>query len=273
MGTRTHAPAVFRRQVNGVALHVEERGQGDPILCIHGTGSSTELWSDAAKRLAAHGRTIIYDRRGFGRSERSEAPAVGVPEHVADAAALLDALDASPAIVIGRSYGGEVALELALRHPDRVRALALLEGGGLSLGDELGEWIAKVDARLDEAAQRDPDSVGETLMREVLGDDGWEAMPETAQAVFVANSAAILAEERAGMPDVDPAELAEVRCPVLLIGATSSPPPFRQVVQRVADALPASRVTWAEGDHLIDPAHPAVLDFVDEVVQGRAPAA
>jgi pimeloyl-ACP methyl ester carboxylesterase len=51
-----------------------------------------------------------------------------VSEHADDAAALLDALDAAPAVIIGRSYGGTVALDLAIRHPDKVRAIAVLEG-------------------------------------------------------------------------------------------------------------------------------------------------
>ena len=118
-------------RVNGVSLYYEEHGAGEPILCIHGTGSSAALWVDAAAELAAHGRTIVYDRRGFSRSERPEPYVTNVHQHADDAAALIDALAAAPAIVIGRSYGGEIAVDLALRYPDRVRALALLEGGGM----------------------------------------------------------------------------------------------------------------------------------------------
>jgi esterase len=57
---------------NGVLLHYEEYGAGEPIVCIHGTGSSAVLWRDAATELAKRGRAIIYDRRGFSRSERPE---------------------------------------------------------------------------------------------------------------------------------------------------------------------------------------------------------
>ena len=113
-----------------MSLYYEEHGAGEPILCIHGTGSSAALWVDAARRAGEHGRTIVYDRRGFSRSERPEPYVTNVHQHADDAAALIDALAAAPAIVIGRSYGGEIAVDLALRYPDRVRALALLEGGG-----------------------------------------------------------------------------------------------------------------------------------------------
>ena len=149
--------------VNGVSLYYEEHGAGEPILGIHGTGSSSALWSDAAATLGTRGRTIVYDRRGFGSSERPEPFVTDVHQQADDAAALIDALAAAPAIVIGRSQGGEIAVDLALRYPDRVRALALLEGGGLSLSAPLMQWVADLDARIFAAADEDPNSVAETL--------------------------------------------------------------------------------------------------------------
>src|SRR5262245_55724875 len=130
-GLRPHTRRMPELTVNGTTLYYEEHGTGEPIVCIHGTGSSVELWRGAALELARHGRTIVYDRRGFSRSGHAGRYAAGTREHTDDAAALIDALGAAPAIVIGRSHGGEIAVDLALRYPDRVRALALLEGGGL----------------------------------------------------------------------------------------------------------------------------------------------
>ena len=122
-------------RVNGVSLYYEEHGVGEPIVCIHGTSSSAAVWGDALEQLAKHGRTIAYDRRGCFRSERPEPYVTNVHQHADDAAALIEALGAAPAIVIGRSYGGETAIDLALRYPDRVRALALLEAAVLSMSD------------------------------------------------------------------------------------------------------------------------------------------
>jgi hypothetical protein len=89
--------------VNGVSLYYEEHGAGAPILGIHGAGSSGALWGGAAPELGKRGRTILYDRRGSFRSERPEPLATDVPKQADDAAALIDALGAAPAIVIGRS--------------------------------------------------------------------------------------------------------------------------------------------------------------------------
>jgi pimeloyl-ACP methyl ester carboxylesterase len=106
------------RTVNGVRLYYEEHGSGAPILCIHGGGSSAAMWADAMEELARLGRVIAYDRRGCARSERPKAyERTSVAEQADDAAALLDALATTPAVVIGRSYGGAVAVDLALRYP------------------------------------------------------------------------------------------------------------------------------------------------------------
>lgn len=248
--------------VNGVSLYYEEHGEGAPILGIHGTGSSTALWSDAAKRLGEHGRAIVYDRRGFGRSERPEPFVSDVGTHADDAAALLDTLDASPAVVIGRSQGGEIAVDLALRHPGHVRALALLEGGGLGLSPALRTWLEGLHEPLFAAA---PEDVGRVHLAGVLGDDAWDELPEPVRRTFTENGPAILAEERAGLLEVTAEELGTIGVPVLVLAGRDSPAPFADATERLAAALPSARVEWVEGGHLIDPAHPAVLAFVDEV--------
>ena len=72
--------------VNGVRLYYEEHGSGTPILGIHGGGSSAVFWEDAADRLSALGRAIIYDRRGSNRSERPDPYEItNIGEHADDA--------------------------------------------------------------------------------------------------------------------------------------------------------------------------------------------
>ncbi|MGH3072905.1 MAG: alpha/beta fold hydrolase [Gaiellaceae bacterium] len=252
--------------VNGVSLYYEEHGAGEPILCIHGTGSSAVMWADAVDELAAHGRTIVYDRRGSYRSERPKPYATDVHQQTDDAAALIDALTAAPAIVIGRSYGGEIAIDLALRYPDRVRALALLEGGGFALSEALTRWVADAEGRVSAAAEVDMNTVAETHLRSVLGDAGWEELPEPAKQMFTANGPAIVAELRGGPLDVVPEQLGTIVQPALIVAAKDSPPAFAEVTNLVTAALPSAMVEWIEGGHLINPAHPAVLAFVDEVL-------
>lgn len=253
-------------RVNGVALYYEERGAGEPIVCIHGTSSSAAVWGEAVDELAKHGRTISYDRRGCFRSERPEPYVTAVRQHADDAAALIDAVDAAPAIVIGRSYGGETAIDLALRYPDRVRALALLEAALLSMSDEAARWGSALGRTVFAAADEDMTTVAETFLRAVVGDETWEAFPEPAKEMFTANGPAIVAELRGGSLDVDEELLGTIRQPTLLVGGKDSPPAFAEVTNLMAEAMPSARVEWVEGGHLINPAHPAVLRFVQDVL-------
>lgn len=261
-------------EVNGVSLYYEEWGAGEPVVCIHGTGSSTALWRDAAAELGSRGRAIVYDRRGFSRSERPEPFVTDVHRQADDAAALIDRLGAAPAIVVGRSHGGEIAVDLALRYPGCVRALALLEGGGLSLSPTLTTWLSEVDEQVFAAAEVDMATVGEVLLAAVLGDGAWEELPEPVKEIFTANGPAIVAEERGGLLDASAAELGTIAQPTLLVTGKDSPPAFAEWVDLVAGAMPSARVALVEGGHLISAAHPAVLAFVDDVLtRSPAPAA
>src|SRR5437764_2464201 len=252
---------------NDVRLYYEEHGKGDPILCIHGTSSSAMVWRPAAiEALARLGRVIVYDRRGCTRSERPDPYETSIVQHAEDAAALLDALEAAPAVVIGRSYGGETAIELALRHPSSVRALVLLEAALLTLDEEAMSWAEELRTAVEEAAARDVSSVAETFLRRVLGDEQWESFPDPLRQMFVDNSPAIIAEFRGPWVEATAADLARIDVPTLLVAGEGSPPAFRRVAQRMATAIPNSRTILVGGGHFIDPGEPDVLKFVREVL-------
>ena len=252
--------------VNGVQLYYEERGSGMPILGIHGAGSSALFWEDAAEKLAGLGRAMVYDRRGCTRSERPDQYEVtSVTEHAEDALTLLTALGARPAIVVGRSYGGTVAIDLAIRHPDVVLGLALLEAGPIGLSREYDAWFEELLQSVEEtAAERGVDAVGETLLRSVFG--AWEELPGTFREVFTANGQALLAEIRGG-ESTDVSRLAEIRVPTLVVTAEDSPIEFQLASEAVAGAIPNARSVRVGGGHAIDPAGPDVLAFVSELVR------
>ncbi|MBG0564970.1 alpha/beta fold hydrolase [Actinoplanes aureus] len=255
--------------VNGITLRCEEWGSGLPILGIHGIAGSARLWAGAVPELSARGRLILYDRRGCGRSERPVPyERTSIAEHADDAYALLHELDAVPAVLIGRSYGGEVALDLARRYPDAVIALILLEPALPTLSAPMRSWWRTVKHRVNAAGS--PDAAAECLIREVFGDGGWDGLPRDVREVFRANGPAVLAEVNGEWTAPDARTFGGLNRPTLLISAADSPPPFRAADQALAGLLPRVRHEMVGGGHLVDPAGPQVLAFLDGVLRERA---
>jgi pimeloyl-ACP methyl ester carboxylesterase len=136
-------------------------------------------------------------------------------------------------------------------------------------------WANELREAVLAAAQADPASAARTLFEHALGPDFWTLLPADAQDIFAAGSAAMLAEVRGQGLDLsaDPfaptaEELAAVDQPVLLLSAEDSYAAGRAVDDRLTAALPKVRHEIVTGDHLIHPAHPAVLEFVADVLRG-----
>ncbi|MDQ0744932.1 pimeloyl-ACP methyl ester carboxylesterase [Clavibacter sp. B3I6] len=124
------APGTAMLRVDGRAVRHRVTGSGDPVLLLHGIGRSLEDWDEQHERLSAHHELHSLDLPGFGWSDPVDGPATLVS--LADA--LPGYLDAAgvrgPVAVVGNSLGGAVAMTLAVRHPDRVRALVLADSAG-----------------------------------------------------------------------------------------------------------------------------------------------
>jgi pimeloyl-ACP methyl ester carboxylesterase len=111
---------------NGIALHVEDRGEGDPALVfLHYYGGSSRTWKYITARLAPFFRTVAIDHRGWGQSD---APADGyrLADLAADAAGVIAALDLQRYVLVGHSMGGKVAQLMASRRPAGLAGLVLV---------------------------------------------------------------------------------------------------------------------------------------------------
>lgn len=264
--------------VNGVDLFYAENGRGEPILGIHGTPSSSTLWAAAVQALARHGRCITYDRRGFGSSGPMPRPErLDLSTHVADAAALLTTLAARPATVVGRSTGGLIALALARQHPAAVHRLVLLEPAVLAVDEDAREWAARLRRRVLAVAQAHPARAAEALVVGALGPAAWSALPDPVREVMNQAGEAVLAEIRGSGLDLsadflssDCTWVAGVTCPTLVVSAQESAEVLSRVNDRLLELLPRGRGVRVPGGHLIHPAHPAVLEFLDESASSRS---
>lgn len=152
----------------------DAQGSGPAILLLHAGVTDRRSWAPLVDRLGDGWRSVAYDRRGFGETTYEPGP----HRELDDALAVLDAELATEAIVIGASNGGRRAVDLALAHPERVRALVLI-GAGVSGSPELDEAdfsprVQALAARLQAAdAGDDVDLLNRVEAHAWL--DGWEA--------------------------------------------------------------------------------------------------
>ncbi|WP_431469138.1 alpha/beta fold hydrolase [Sphingosinithalassobacter sp. LHW66-3] len=114
-------------EVQGARIHYVDRGEGPPVVMIHGLlGQMRNFNYGVADALAQDHRVLLVDRPGWGHSQLTQAERPGIAEQATMLADFLRARRVGPALIVGHSLGGAVALALALDHPDLVRGLALI---------------------------------------------------------------------------------------------------------------------------------------------------
>jgi pimeloyl-ACP methyl ester carboxylesterase len=116
---------------NGLRFRVEQTGEGPAVLLLHGFPDTGDVWRHQVPALAAAGlRAIVPDLRGRGGSERPQAVAAyALPELVADATGILDALGVERAHIVGHDWGAALAWALAALAPERVDRLVVISVG------------------------------------------------------------------------------------------------------------------------------------------------
>jgi 2-hydroxymuconate-semialdehyde hydrolase len=118
----------------GIPTNYHDVGSGHPVLMIHGSGPGVTAWANwrlVMPELAKKMRVIAPDMVGFGYTERPTGTQYNMDTWVAQAIGLLDALGLEQVDVVGNSFGGGLALAMAIRHPSRVRRLVLMGSAGV----------------------------------------------------------------------------------------------------------------------------------------------
>jgi 3-oxoadipate enol-lactonase len=248
-------------------LYYERSGAGEPLLLIMGMSGTHLTWGEPfLDALREDFEVVIYDHRGIGRSARTEPP-FSIVDLADDAGALLDELGWESAHVAGISMGGMVAQELALRHPERVRTLALGctyaggESATLTAPEVGGRLFGAMSSGDRELALR----VGwETNVSERFAADEEQFAAFRLQALEVpANMPTITAQVEAIRSHDTSARLGTITAPTLVLHGTEDQMLSYRNGEAIARAIPGARLEIFDGTgHLFfweEPARSAAL--------------
>lgn len=204
--------------LNAIELFYEIHGTGEPLLLIHGLGSSSRDWEYQLPAFTEHYQVITCDVRGHGQSAKPPGP-YNVPMFADDIIQLMQALDIAPAHVLGISMGGMIAYQLAVDHPEMVKSLIAVncnpELPVRNFKDRLAIWQREIIVQL----------IGMRKMGQVLSERLFiKPDQEKLRQIFVQRWAendpkAYLAAMRAIVGWSVVAELPKLTMPVLVIAA------------------------------------------------------
>ena len=258
-------------EASGLELRYAERGHGEAVVLIHGTAVGRELWREVSSALGEEVRTISYDRRAYGDSGAPE-PYAGttVGEQAEDAAGLIEALAAAPAVVCGHDLGALVALDLLRRHRGLVRAAVLIEPPLLALSPTGPAAVSALREAIEAGAREAEDSSAgavDAYLREMAGEQVFDELG--ADRLRAARSA-----WRAFAADFGAAptfafgrrELGAIDAPVAVIAGSRSAPIRREVARALAGLLGSATLHEPDAGHLVPVEAPeAVASAVAEV--------
>jgi len=255
-----------RTELAGFETRVLElEGRGDPVVLLHGWSDSADTWRLVLARLArAERRAIAVDLPSFGTAgPLADGPML--PQLDAFGAAALAYVGAGgrasrrrPAVVVGNSLGGCVALRLAEREPKRVRRVVALAPAGL----DMARWLALIERdQVLRALAAAPVPLPSGLVRGAVGrayralafGDRTAAAPEVVDAFARhhpdrAALARMLASGRRLLPELrDPFDLAAIGCPVQLVWGDRDRLVFPSGAQRLLDEVPGASLELLEG--------------------------
>lgn len=235
---------------------VRAAGHGPAVLCLHSTGSSSRQWTRLTERLSERFRVLSADLISHGRSRpwaRGEAPSID-----AELDALSMVLESLPGVVhlVGHSYGGAVAVRLALRHPGRIATLSVFEPV---------MFRQLLDARPDDDAAMEAVRVAGTIHRELAagrpeeaarsfydywsGEGAWRQLDDESRRTIAERMPAAFACFQALFADrTSRAALARLQVPTLLMSGGHSPASGRAVTKLLAEVLP--KAWWKSFPHL-----------------------
>ena len=220
--------------MNDIQLHYIEQGQGQPLILLHGNGEDSSYFVHQISYFSRNYRVIAIDTRGHGKSPRGEKP-FSIKQFSEDLKDCLNAMNIAKTMLLGFSDGGNIALEFALKYPERVEKL-ILNGANLFPSGvkaiyqwpiEVGYRMAKLFAKKSEKARQNAEMLG------------------------------LMVNE----PNVDPSELARLTMPVLVVAGSKDmiKEPHTRLIYK---SLPNAQLNIIEGDHFVANKNPEAFNEV-----------
>ncbi|MCB2076692.1 MAG: alpha/beta fold hydrolase [Novosphingobium sp.] len=257
----------FSVEVEGATLSGERRGNGVPLVLVHGMGESRAGWDAVIAHLPEGLPVLRYDLRGFGASLSDEAVEYS---HADDLLALLDTLGIPKAAICGLSMGGAITAGFAIAHPNRVEKAVLISPAlaGWEWSDEWRDLWRSVAAA---AKSGDLDHARELWWRHPMFDaarDNPEAAPLLRHEIDAfAGRQWINDPQRPVLPDVE--RLHELTAPALLLTGERDFNDFRLIGDLIEAAAPnVRRIDYADAGHMLPLERPlgvarAIKAFLD----------
>lgn len=222
-----------------IAYH--RRGSGPPLLLLHATLTSSRELGPLAASLADRFDVISVDRRGSGESAGpGPAAPIDVAVHVEDLVAIAAAEGLGPALVVGHSYGGCIALELAARKRSLVAGVFAYEPpyGPVAPPSVRAEFAAVARRTLEAAGRGDLEAAALEFMAGVSGRAAVEALSPPARARIARAGRGAVAD--ATLLGMDPAGLPRIARPVVVATGTASEPLYADIATDLVGLIPGA---------------------------------
>lgn len=206
-------------QINGINLHYESQGDGPPVLLIHGLGSSAADWSPQVDAMKDRFRCITYDARGHGQSDKPDEGPYFMPQHAADAVALLDHLGIAKVAVVGLSMGGMIAFQMALDAPERMLGMVIINSGPRVKPQTFKEHLA-IWQRLILFRMFSMRKIGEVIGKRLFPDENQAALRQEFIESWAKNDKRAYMDATRGLANwnVEP-QIATIQVPTLVLAA------------------------------------------------------
>lgn len=237
-------------RTNDIETYYHSRGDGPPVVFVHGMIMSTSMWEPQMNGLSDSFTTIAYDVRGHGYTGRSDTNPYSIDLFAADLAALLDTLDVDRCVICGLSMGGTIAQTFAAHHPTKVDGLVLADTfptGPMPLTLRLALANIRFLARLDrlvnyKTLNRWQLRVGNRLLPGITGDEEAiqrliEVAPTIAHAEFVKIADATARFSKSNI------DLSTVSAPTLILHGEYLPTANEETTERLVSQLSNTDVT------------------------------